>query len=55
MQPSERAELREIVISSCRHVLPRCGLPIGAEPTDMVAVDRVDARAVEQEGELLLF
>jgi hypothetical protein len=35
MQPSERAILREIVISSCRHVLPKCGLPIGPEAHDV--------------------
>jgi CheY-specific phosphatase CheX len=41
MQPSERAEFREIVISSCRHVLPQCGLPIEPDPADVTAIGLV--------------
>jgi CheY-specific phosphatase CheX len=37
MQPQERAELREIVISSCRHVLPKCGMPIGPDALELAA------------------
>jgi CheY-specific phosphatase CheX len=35
MQSSERAIFREIVISSCRHVLPKCGLHISPDPRDL--------------------
>jgi hypothetical protein len=41
MQPSERADFREIVIASCRHVLPQCGLPIDPNPTDVTEVENL--------------
>ncbi|HEY3593462.1 MAG TPA: hypothetical protein VGL13_06295 [Polyangiaceae bacterium] len=44
MQIQERAVLREIVLSACRHVLPKCGVPIEPEPEELSAL----APAVEQ-------
>jgi CheY-specific phosphatase CheX len=46
MQPSERRDFREIVIGACRHVLPQCGLPVGADPTNLeVSVDPAEQLA----------
>jgi hypothetical protein len=38
MQTSEAAELKAMVLSSARHILPACGLPIG-EPIEMPTVE----------------
>jgi CheY-specific phosphatase CheX len=42
MQPQERAELRDIVISSCRHVLPKCGMPIELDPMELTTTPPAD-------------
>jgi CheY-specific phosphatase CheX len=46
VQPSERADFRDIVIAACRHVLPSCGLPIDPNPVDLdTATDRTEQLA----------
>jgi len=39
MQPTERAEFRDIVIAACRHVLPQCGLLIQPEANNVKAAN----------------
>lgn len=36
MLKSDAAELREIVVSACRHVFPSCGIPLSAELAEVV-------------------